>query len=475
MSLKTILNKQTDFTGEFPAEYAASGLWRFNESAPDEDTALADSSGCGRNFTIVNWSGTTANLSKSPKGRQIRFNINNPTSEKTHLQVTNDGSIFANLGERIIVGGWMCPTTYSVGNTFCPIFNTRYGPGQPIFYLSLYSGKPRIMLYNSAGSLILDQSLTPSFKLVNGGWYFIAGVIEPNNKKFTYVVGDRSTGDVWKSETLTFTGELNRSCVADLVIGMHATTYYYAGGFDEWFLDCDSSLTADDLVDYFNATILCNGADTSSDVDAFSVTDGVTLKATDSVYPESGILYTKAVECNLSGTGRVSYTSEYVAGTTAVASVETSTSDDLVDWSDWVSVGADGKLQSPNRNYIRFKVTLTTLDTSKTPKLVDIRLYDIPKAPYEKIGYARPVVLDDNGAWEAILENAYDIIVTGEINGEDTLTFSIPFRDGKRKYLENEKKIQIVDDIYKIRTITDVKDTTGNTVTRCMPRQNFMI
>ncbi len=473
MSLKTILNKQTDFTGEFPTEYAASGLWRFNESAPDDNTALADSSGCGRNFTVVNWSGTTANLSKSPKGRQIRFNINNPTSEKTHLQVTNDGSIFANLGERIIVGGWMCPTTYSVGNTFCPIFNTRYGPGQPIFYLSLYSGKPRIMLYNASGSLILDKTVTPTFSLKNGVWYFIAGVIEPTSKKFTYVVGDRSTGEVWKSEVLTFTGELNRSCVADLVIGMHATTYYYAGGFDEWFLDCNSTLTADDLVDYFNATILCNGADSSSDVDAITDASGVTLKATNGVYPESGILYTKAVECNLSGTGRVSYTSEYVAGTTAVASVETSTSDDLVDWSDWVPVGADGKLQSPNRNYIRFKVTLTTTDTSKTPKLVDIRLYDIPKAPYEKIGYARPVVLDDNGAWEAILENAYNIIVTGEINGEDTLTFSIPFRDGKRKFLENEKKIQIVDDIYKVRTITDVKDTAGNTVTQVYAEAEF--
>ena len=78
MALKMILNKQTDFTGEFPVEYAVSGLWRFNDSAPDEDTALADSSGCGRNFTIINWSGTTANLSNSPKGRQIRFNINNP-------------------------------------------------------------------------------------------------------------------------------------------------------------------------------------------------------------------------------------------------------------------------------------------------------------------------------------------------------------------------------------------------------------
>ena len=473
MSLKTILNKQKDFTGEFPAEYASSGLWRFNESEPDDDTALADESGNGRNFTIVNWSGTTANLSTSPKGRQIRFNINSPTTEMTHLQVTNDGSIFASLGERIVVGGWMCPTTYSVGNTFCPIFNTRYGPGQPIFYLSLYSGKPRIMLYNSSGTLILDKTVTPSFSLVNSGWYFIAGVIEPNNKQFTYVIGDRSSGTCFKSDVLTFTGTLNAECTADLIIGMHADTYYYAGGFDEWFLDCDSSLTADDLVDYFNSTILCNGASNSADVDALTVADCVTLKATDGVYPESGILYTKAVECNLAGTGKVSVTSEYVAGTTAIASVETSTSDDLLDWSDWIEVGSDGKLQSPNRNYIRFKVTLTTTDTSKTPKLVDIRLYDIPKAPYEKIGYARPVVLDSNGAWEAILENAYDIIVTGEINGEDTLTFSIPYRDSKRKYIDNEKKIQIVDDVYKIRTITDVKDSTGSTITQVYAEAEF--
>jgi len=473
MALKAILNKQTDFTGEFPAEYAASGLWRMNESAPDEDDALEDASGNGRKMVIVNWSGTTANLNKSPKGRQLRFNINNPTSEKTHLQVTNDGSIFANLGDRIVVGGWMCPTTYSVGNTFCPIFNTRYGPGQPIFYLSLYSGKPRIMLYNSAGSLILDQSLTPSFKLVNGGWYFIAGVIEPNDKKFTYVVGDRSSGTVWKSEVLTFTGELNRSCVADLVIGMHAGTYYYAGGVDDWFLDCDSQLTADDLVDYFNATLLCNGGDSSSDVDALTDASGVILKATDGVYPESGTIYTKAVECNLSGTGKVSVTSEYVAGTTSVSGIETSTSDDLTDWSDWIGIASDGKLQSPNRNYIRFRVTLNTSDTSLTPKLVDIRLYDIPKAPYEKIGYARPVVLDGNGAWEAVLENAYDIIVTGEINGEDTLSFCIPYRDSKRKYIDNEKKIQIVDDVYKIRTITDVKDSTGSTITQVYAEAEF--
>ena len=426
MSLKTILNKQTDFTGEFPAEYAKGDLWRFNEDAPDADTCLADSSGNGRKAYINKWSGTTASLIDGVFGSYFRMNTNNPSSEQTYLKVTNDGSIFSDLGERIIVGGWMRPTTYSVGNTYTPILSTRGSTGQPIFYLSLIRGKPRIMLYNSSGSLILDTSVTPSFSLENAKWYFIAAVIEPNNKKAWYVVGDKDSGTVWKSSALTFTGELNRSCTADLIWGMLNSSYWYAGGFDDWFLDCDSELTADDLMDYFRSAVMANAGDTTGDVDGLTEPGTVTLRASSGAYPTEGILTTAAAECNLSGTGRVSVTSEYVSGTTAVSLVETSTSDDLITWSDWVAVPSDGKLASPNREYIRFRVTLTTTDTSLTPKVVDIRLYDIPRSPYEKIGYSRPVVLDSNGAWEAVLENAYDIIVTGEINGEDTLSFKIP-------------------------------------------------
>ena len=57
------------------------------------------------------------------------MNIVNPSSEQNYLKVANDGSIFAEFGDRIVCGGWMNPTTYSVGNTYCPIFNTRYGRG----------------------------------------------------------------------------------------------------------------------------------------------------------------------------------------------------------------------------------------------------------------------------------------------------------------------------------------------------------
>lgn len=57
MSLKTILNKQTDFTGEFEPTDKTGGLWRMNESdsdVDDNDCYIADSSGCGRNAEIVN-------------------------------------------------------------------------------------------------------------------------------------------------------------------------------------------------------------------------------------------------------------------------------------------------------------------------------------------------------------------------------------------------------------------------------------
>lgn len=474
MAVKSILTKQEDFTGEFPASLSASGLWRFNEAAPDGNNRLADSSGRGRDFTVINWSGTSASMRQGQKGRYFRLNITNPTSEKTYLQAVNDGSIFENLGACIAVGGWMNPTTYSVGNTYCPIFNTRQGPGQPILYLSLIRGKPRLMLYNASGSLILDESVTPPFSLVNNGWYFIAALIEPDHKRAVYVIGDRGTGQVWASDPLTWTGELNRSCVADLIMGMHANQYYYAGGFDDWFLDTDSALTADDLVEYFKASLSANGGDMEGDVDAISEPGSVTLrKSSDGNYPASGQLITGAVSCALSGTGRVSVASEYTAGTTAIDLIETSTSDDLEEWSGWQAVGASGELQSPNRQYIRFRITLTTSEPARTPKVQEIQLHDIPKAPYEKLGFARPVVLDKNGAWEAVLENAFDIVVTSEVNGADTMEFYLPFHDPKRASLDNEKQVQIVNDVYRIRTLTDTKDADGRIVTQVYAEAAF--
>jgi hypothetical protein len=49
-----------------------------------------------------------------------------------------------------------------------------------------------------------------------------------------------------------------------------------------------------------------------------------------------------------------------------------------------------------------------------------------------------------------VLENAFDIIVTSEVNGADILEFKLPFHDPKRESLDNEKQVQIVNDVYRI-------------------------
>ena len=75
----------------------------------------------------------------------------------------------------------------------------------------------------------------------------------------------------WVSPTYSFTGTLNPSCTADIIMGMQADAYWYAGRFDDWFFDMDSSLTTDDLIDYFNGSLLTNGGDMGGAVDALSV------------------------------------------------------------------------------------------------------------------------------------------------------------------------------------------------------------
>jgi predicted phage tail component-like protein len=377
------LSTQDAFTGQVPSSWGADGLWRFNESEPDSSTSLTDSSGKGRSAVISGWSGTTASLPAGHLGRSFRMNINDPPTEKTYLKVTNDGTIFQTLGETIAVGGWFMPTTYSVGNTFCPLFNTRYGPGQPILYLSLLSGKPRIMLYDSTGTLILDKSVTPSFTLENAAWYFIACLIKPVAKTAQYILGSRSTGTVWQSDVLGFTGTLNASCTADLVWGMHADSYWYAGNFDDWFLDCDSSLTADDISLWLRESLSANAADSDASVDGLTTENAVTLKATSGAYPSSGTLTTAAVTYGIEGTCLVSVDADLPDGTGI--SIETSTSDDLMAWSDWAATGDDGSVKSAAGQYIRFRLTLATTDTSTTPTLRSISLSVPGESAFRKL------------------------------------------------------------------------------------------
>ncbi len=100
MSIRSVITTQEDFTGEFPVKYAASGLWRFDETEPenvDGEYRLSDSSDKKRYAVIHNCNSPTAALLPGKMGNYFRLNTNDPATEQTYLRIANDGTIFENL------------------------------------------------------------------------------------------------------------------------------------------------------------------------------------------------------------------------------------------------------------------------------------------------------------------------------------------------------------------------------------------
>ena len=118
-------------------------------------------------------------------------------------------------------------------------------------------------------------------------------------------------------------------------------------------------------------------------MDGLTTEDAVTLKATSGTHPSSGTLTTTAVTYGIEGTCLVSLDADLPDGTGI--GVETSTSDDLMAWSDWAATGDDGSVKSAAGQYIRFRLTLATTDTSTTPTLRSISLSVPEESAFRKL------------------------------------------------------------------------------------------
>lgn len=64
------------------------------------------------------------------------------------------------------------------------------------------------------------------------------------------------------------------------------------------------------------------------------------------------------------------------------------------------------------------------------------------------------IVFDEDGKRLGVLENAIEPIIEQEVNGEDVLTFFLPYNDSKAKYLDNENRVLVGNQRYIIRSVT---------------------
>lgn len=82
-----------------------------------------------------------------------------------------------------------------------------------------------------------------------------------------------------------------------------------------------------------------------------------------------------------------------------------------------------------------------------------------------------PILLTPDGKYEAVLHNAYNIVVDDELlttsTGYETLSFLISNNDPKRRLLNNERIIEVQGRRYIIRIIDDVKNNSNICTVTC--------
>lgn len=475
MAVISIFTKQTDFTGEFPLSVHTVGAWRFNEAAVSESNAVTfpDASAYDRTASLV---GSDYALSTDAVfGNSVCLNMaasEAGNAADSYIKVENDGSFFSPLYGKLMFGG--CFMFPSIPDGTVPLLTTQKTNTIELFRLSLTNGTVNVMLSGAGGATCYIR--TETLVLQAERWYFIGVTVDTEAKTVQTVIGDYSDGSFYTSPTRTFSADINTGSLSDVLIGGH--DYEYNGVMtctpmyvDDVFIETSSEYTAYALERQFLSSRAADQGNVSCDV--WSSPGTVTLAATDEIYPPVGTFITRAVPYDVTGTGKAAWDFSYLSGTTSLGGVETATSSDLIHWSGWSPVDGEGNITSPVAEYIRFRITLCSNDVTRTPRFNELRVYDIPNRLFDVRGYSYPVILDASGSPAAVLENAYDITVSGEINGEDVLNFTLPFKDSKRPYIVNEAKIQIVDDIYKIRTVTDQKASDGTSTTAVYAEAEF--
>ncbi|MDD2394214.1 MAG: phage tail protein [Sphaerochaeta sp.] len=469
MAVISILSEQSDFTGEMPVTSHTKGLWRFNSGSVSDENVVSfpDASDYMRPAVLV---GSDYALSTDAVfGNSLELNI---TDSASYLRVQNDGTMFSPLYGRFAFGG--CFKVPIVPTTVVPLLAAQSAGQTSLFRLEVVDGHVTVMLCGATGATCYICQET--MQLQANRWYFIGVTVDTEGKTVQTVVGDYADGSFYTSPVRTFQTAVNPSSAADLLIG--AWDYEHEGNltcasavFDDVFIETDSDYTAYLLERQFLTSRSADQGNATCDV--WTSPGTVTLQQMNGVYPPVGDFITRAVAYDITGSGKAAWDFAYLSGSTSLGGVESSTSSDLLHWTEWSPVDMEGNITSPVAEYIRFRITLCTNDTTRTPRFNELRVYDIPNKLFEVRGYSYPVILDSSGAPAAVLENVCDITVAGEINGEDVLKFSLPFKDAKRPFIQNEAKIQIVDDIYKIRTVTDEKSSDGTSTTTVYAEAEF--
>lgn len=274
-----LFDSRLDWAGEWPAGDAVL-LQRFesvNEPS-GTDRTMPDAANLDATWTVRNFTAASAGLAAGRWGKHLTFNRNTPATEQTSLTVPYFAGLWPASG-KMLFKVW---AALSFSMSFTPIISSRNTTGiAPLVYLSTTSdGRPRAMVYNAAGTALLDQSESagsiPWTQTANT-WVCYLWLVDLDAKTSQIAMVKRDTGQSFVGPVRSFTGTPNAACTANFeVLTLNPTAAYWAGGYvDEigYWQPAAANMTT--IVDEIVRALPARGTDSSGGAGLTVADDGV--------------------------------------------------------------------------------------------------------------------------------------------------------------------------------------------------------
>lgn len=366
---------------------------------------------------------------------------------------------------RHVVSLFYKPTTADLSSWRILFTNRGWGSANYGLHLALYNGALNARIYGTGGTIDLYSDDVANFFLTADKVHHIVFKYDEADTFPLEVYVDGARVIFSGVKTANVNGIARRFNIGDIPTAGGGSTYTLNGWIDElhYFAGNTPDMTWL-MTEYPN--ILKSG----NWIDWWTVPGSMVLGKNDQG------LYTTEVQEWVSPTidlgadgfddfGRVQMNFLRPSGT--AINVFTRSSLNGTDWNSWIKIQDNGRINSPDNPYMQIMVQMFTVDPSLTPTVQEIQVLD-----YERIRRLslvnEPLILyrDLASGLERVGEliNAYDIYLTEEVNGEETLEFKMALNDQKRIDLGAEPVeliAQVGDKRFIVKNPVDKRDDRG--------------
>ncbi|AYP68836.1 hypothetical protein BpsM61_00062 [Bacillus phage vB_BpsM-61] len=383
--------------------------------------------------------------------------------------------------ERNIVSFWYKPEQTDLTGWRIFFSNRGWGVGDYGIHLAMLDGRMNARVHGSAGqhNILLPVDTTNRFE-VGRTYQIIFKYDDEDTFPIQVFVNGGSGWETWiQNATAVDLGSYTRRMTIGAMVtgtGAYASGVFPLNGWMDEFMWFNASFNDDmPTLDQLRTTYR-NGILNGDYIDWFSRPGAMTVGKSYNTGEynqtaqrwESNIIALDPSD-PFQDFARVQLNYEQPGGTTV--NVYTRTSTDGSTWNDWVRIQNNGMVNSPENPFMQIRVDFFTQRGDRTPEILEVQLLVYP--PMERLTLtSEPLIIykDLESGVERVgeLNNAYDIYITEEVEGEETLEFKMAINDPKRIALGSEA-VEMLAEIgnkrFILRNPVDRRDNQGKKYT----------